>query len=353
MNDFLSKKLTFFSFWLMVLVVLLHSLNIDYKSCDTFLCTVQYLLSLKLAEVAVPLFFFVTGYLYFLKTDITKKLDVTFFINNTKKRFRTILAPYILWCVFWFLFLYSIQLLPVVKNYFSKPLYRMTVTEQFFYLVIEPLNYPFWFLRELMLILLITPVVFLLIKYFKIKILVLLFFSAFFMKSLYQINGISIYIIIPLFYFSSGAFFSLHKINLLFKAKRLIAFLLLSSWLGLNLISIYCEKYVGNGLITMGIINLIKDLTGIIAIWYTYDLFNTQKQWRNYNFYRYSFFIFAFHGIPTTILVKMSNFQFTNQYYIFISYIGIFVFMVIFSILLGKITAKLTPSAYKIITGSR
>lgn len=353
MNDFLSKKLTFFSFWLIVLVVLLHSLNIDYKSCDTVLCTVQYLLSLKLGEVAVPLFFFVTGYLYFLKTDITKKLDVTFFINNTKKRFRTILAPYISWCVFWFLFLYSIQMLPVVENYFSKPLYRMSVTEQFFHLFIEPLNYPFWFLRELMLILLITPIVFLLIKYFKIKILVLLFFSAFFMKSLYQINGISIYIIIPLFYFSSGAFFSLHKINLLFKAKRLIAFLLLSSWLVLNLISIYCEKYVGNGLITMGIINLTKDLTGIFAIWYAYDLFNTRKQWRNYSFYKYSFFIFAFHGIPTTILVKMSNLQFTNQYYIFISYIGIFVFMVIFSILTGKITAKLTPSVYKIITGSR
>jgi hypothetical protein len=244
-------------------------------------------------------------------------------------------------------------LLPFVENYFSKPLYKMGLTEQLFNMFIEPLNYPFWFLRELMLILLITPIVFLLIKYFKVKILVLLFFGAFFMKSLYQINGISIYIMIPLFYFFSGAFFSLQKINLLFKPKRFIAFLLLGGWLVLNLISIYCENYVGNVLVATGSVNLIKDLIGGVAIWYFYDLLNSNEQWSNYSFYKYSFFIFAFHGIPTALMVKMSTLKFTNQYYIFISYVGIFVFMVLFSILMAKITEKLLPNVYKMVTGSR
>lgn len=98
MTEYLSKKISFFSFWLMLLVVLLHSLSVQFQDCNDFLCLIQYFLSHKLSSVAVPLFFLISGYLYFLRIDIKTKIDLSFFIINNKKRMKTILLPYILWC---------------------------------------------------------------------------------------------------------------------------------------------------------------------------------------------------------------------------------------------------------------
>lgn len=144
MNEYLSNKITFFSFWSMVLIVLLHSLNIQFSDCTNLICSFQYLLSHKLTQIAVPLFFFISGYLYFLKVNIKNKIDFSFFMNNNKKRFRTILLPYILWSVVWFVLLYSIQLVPFLSNYFGQPLYSMSLNDKLINLLVYPLNYPFW-----------------------------------------------------------------------------------------------------------------------------------------------------------------------------------------------------------------
>jgi hypothetical protein len=67
MNEYISNKITFFSFWLIVLVVMLHSLNVEFTTCDNLICSFQYLLSHKLAQIAVPLFFLFQDTFIFLK----------------------------------------------------------------------------------------------------------------------------------------------------------------------------------------------------------------------------------------------------------------------------------------------
>lgn len=353
MNKYLSNKITFFSFWLIILVVLLHSLNVQFNECNNLLCGLQYLLSYKLAQIAVPLFFFISGYLYFFKADLKKKIDLPFFFVNNKKRIKTVLIPYVLWCVIWFFILYLLQLLPFLKNYFSEPLHSMTFTDKLLNLFVYPVNYPFWFLRELMLLFVISPLVFLLIKYLKVIYIVVLFALIIVFSTLVSVYDITLLQSMPVFYFSSGAFISLNKIDIASRLSSFKSFGLLFIWILFNVISIYFDQDFSSEDIYLRSFNVIKDIVGCVAVWYMYDFFNHKVQWKNYSFYQYSFFIFAFHGIPTVILVKLSQIFKNNEYLTFLAYVSIVILIVLISIFIGNLIKKSMPQVYRLLTGNR
>jgi surface polysaccharide O-acyltransferase-like enzyme len=355
MNPYLSNKITFFSFWLIVLVVLLHSLNVTFTNCDNLICGFQYFLSHKLTQIAVPLFFFISGYLYFLKADVNKNIDFSFFVASFKKRLKTILLPYVLWCVLWFLFMYGIQFLPVIKNYFSEPLHNMILKDKILNLFYYPLNYPLWFLRELIVLFLITPILFFFIKYLKILVVFALLLLALIYNKVIVLYGLVFLQSIPLFFFSMGAFFSMYKKNIIIiKPKRYIAFGLLTIWFFLNIVSLYDDKQYFFSDSSIRGLDLVKNLLGCFTIWYLYDFFNKKNQWKNYSYYKYSFFIFTFHGIPTVVLIKISSILTQeNPYYLFLAYLNIFILVIVTAICIAKIINKLYPKTYKILTGSR
>jgi surface polysaccharide O-acyltransferase-like enzyme len=212
MTTYLSNKLSFFSFWLIVLVVILHSLNIDILKCDDFFCFLQYFIAHKITQIAVPLFFAMTGYLYFLKMDLIVVSKTQFFIDNSKKRLRTIVLPFVLWCLIWFAFLFILQQLPFLNTLFSQPLYRMRLLDQFTNLFITPVNYPFWFLRDLILLFAFSPIIYISIKYLNSFALVLYLLLSYFYNNMFTINGANVFLYLPLFYFALGAFFLFIKL---------------------------------------------------------------------------------------------------------------------------------------------
>lgn len=353
MSPYLSNKITFFSFWLIVLVVLLHSLNIEITECNSLICSFQYLLSHKLTQIAVPLFFFISGYLYFLKANIKNKIDFSFFRNNNYKRIQTIFLPYLLWSIAWFVVLYIIQLLPFLSNYFSQPLHSMSLNDKLLNLFVYPLNYPFWFLRELMLLFIFSPLLFLGIQYLKKIFIVLLFMVTLFVSVFFKPFDITLLQSIPVLYFSLGAFFSLNKLNLIYWHNKLTIFLLFLIWFVFNMLSVYFDKEPTFDSCFLRIFNIIKDLIGCYTVWIAYDYFNKTRQSKNYSIYQYSFFIFAFHGIPTMLMVKLSQIFKNNEYYLFLSYGVIFIIVIIISIFFAKIIKKIVPKIYKLITGNR
>lgn len=188
MESYLSRKLTFFSFWLMLLVVLLHSLNINFNECNNLVCSLQYLLSHKLAQIAVPLFFIISGYLFFLNITIEEGQSQVV-KSKIFKKFKTLFIPYILWCVIWFIFMYLFQLMPFAKNLFSTPLYKMTIGDLLLQAFYYPINYPFWFLRELMLFIIFTPIIYYILKKSKFYSLILLLIIGVFLQFYYYCRG--------------------------------------------------------------------------------------------------------------------------------------------------------------------
>lgn len=351
MNTYLSNKLYFFSFWLIVLVVFLHSLNVDISKCDDFICDFQYFIAHKVTQVAVPLFFAITGYLYFLKMDSAFS-KMQFFIDNNKKRLKTIVIPFFIWCLFWFTFLFLLQQLPFLTALFSKPLHKMSFSDQLSSLFIAPVNYPFWFLRDLILLLAISPIIYISIRYLNFFALFLYFILSVFYNTILTINGADVFLWLPIFYFSLGAFFSIYKFDLRIHWSKLTIVILLAVWITLNVMSIYFESNFINKTLLKSL-NLFKDLLGCVAFWSLYDLLNLKKQWNNFTFYKYSFFIFAFHGIPTLLFVKLLKQIFINKYVLFLAFCFTPLLILLLSILLASTINRLSPKFYSLICGSR
>src|ERR1035437_2513196 len=97
MTQYLSDKIKLLSFILIIFVLYIHSgfhsNEIEGMYLNDF---IQKYVSGKIGRLAVPLFFVISGYLYFLNTGnglVTIK-------RKMESRIRSLLFPYIFGCVF-------------------------------------------------------------------------------------------------------------------------------------------------------------------------------------------------------------------------------------------------------------
>lgn len=148
MTPYISKVISVSRFPIILGVVFIHSLII---SNDT---DIHYFLGNIVGRIGVPLFYIISGYLFFQKYDNSWNC----YKNKLKKRFFSLLIPYILWNVI---------------AYFVYAFITHTMhTEQFFqsFWVVEgkpghsPADGPLWFVRTLMILSFISPILFFLNK---------------------------------------------------------------------------------------------------------------------------------------------------------------------------------------------
>jgi len=97
------------------------------------------LVSQTLVIVAVPVFFVISGYLFFANV---KKLTKDIYWQKIRRRLKTLLIPYIIWNLL------------------------MTIKLKYFYFSFfwKPANLPLWFLRDLMIVTLLTPIIYIGVK---------------------------------------------------------------------------------------------------------------------------------------------------------------------------------------------
>lgn len=178
-----SRCLTLLKGVAIFLVILIHSdtraaMNVEaYSLIDVYL----YAITREIAFDAVPLFFFISGYLFFLKEES--------FAIKWKKRLRSIVLPYFIWCIIAFLIPFMIQNVFGLSSLYQG---RMKLISEF-----EPLDYlrmfwnirdggpilsTLWFLKSLMVLVAFTPIIALLIRYMGVFFPILLFLNYVFFK---------------------------------------------------------------------------------------------------------------------------------------------------------------------------
>ena len=214
-----SKTIEWLRFFCIGAVVLLHAvgLPLDGNEVISFRYgaydTIRILFSEGLCRVAVPIFFLISGYLFFVRLEEWDK-DVWF--EKIKKRGKTLLVPYFLWNLiaicFSLLVLYLKFVLkggdaPDIVAWYS----RIGGLRAFWDSGTGglPINYPLWFIRDLMVFVVLTPLVFQYVKktgVFGLIILYLAYFFNFWVK----IPGLSAE---GLFFFTLGAYFATHGID--------------------------------------------------------------------------------------------------------------------------------------------
>ena len=149
---------------LCVLVVFIHS-NISQVVFENEVITLEVpliidiirtFISVFLASIAVPLFFFISSYLLFKKDDPYPVL--------IKKKMRSLFVPFCLWNGSLLLLFFISQRIPLLRQFF-KPTILTQLHEKgviaFFY---GPLVYQLWFVRDLFLCVVFSPVIKWLVK---------------------------------------------------------------------------------------------------------------------------------------------------------------------------------------------
>ncbi len=151
---------------------------------------------------SVAIYFFISGFVFFLGL---RTWDTDKWIKKIKNRKKTLLIPYLLWnliCFLLFVLYYRDFTRLNIKEFLSC----------FGSITTMPINYPLWFLKDLMIVVLFTPLLWKLLK--KSGKLVLFSFAA--LMLLKNTGIIDFYVPAQaLFFFSFGAYFSLNSKNMI------------------------------------------------------------------------------------------------------------------------------------------
>ena len=207
-----SQVIEWLRFPLAAAVVLLHAgegttggmYDADFSG------TLRIVLSQGICRIAVPVFFFFSGFLFF--TGL-REWDTQVWLEKIKKRARTLLLPYILWNILalligfgyaWFRSLVNPEVVPLSL---PETLQRDGGLNIFWASTFNcPIDYPLWFIRDLIVFIVMTPVVFFLVRKCRLWGVAALFI-VFGLTGSRDLEG--------LFFFILGAYFRLSGIDFL------------------------------------------------------------------------------------------------------------------------------------------
>ena len=203
MDKYLSNKLKNMSLFMTFFVVILHSNNLENSSVLNVNTLVQNVIGQGIVRIAVPMFFVISGYLFFYKF----KPSTEAFISKYKKRFKSLFIPYFIWCTGWLIILYLVELTAFGRAMFSDRIIAdYNAVELFKNTYIYPLPYQFWYIRALMINVVISPIIYYIIDKLKDKALLVITVFWFFDVIYY-----------PILMFAVGACFAIGNFDLYFK----------------------------------------------------------------------------------------------------------------------------------------
>ncbi len=292
-------------------------------------------------SVCVPCFFIISGFLFFNNVD---KFTYKLYIKKIKSRFKTLFIPYIFWCTFCCLLLY------IKHKYFHMSGLNIFLDDgniNWFnlvkgYLIIDeaekfPYAFAFWFIRNLILFILLSPVVWIIAKK---RILFVIFILAYIILDT-KFYGIE--------WFVSGAFLSVNKIKLVKLNKYKLVFYSIIFWT-ICLIRIYMT-YNPN-------ILLIFQVCSAFYMTYYLAIILRNKEYK-YKFIKFSisatFIIYATHQcycskVRQFFCDKLGCYSVEEP---IIAYVLCFLTLVLLGLLSHYILRKVSPKFLSLITGGR
>jgi surface polysaccharide O-acyltransferase-like enzyme len=344
MNQQLSNKIKALSFLTMIMVLFIHSFNLysyPFKIAPetSYSFKIQNFISFHICRIAVPFFFILSGFLFINKINLTSKK----YFEKIANRFQSLVIPYVLWVIIWTMLFSIISNLPFISSFINSPLdFKNLSFDSIFKIINSPICYQFWFIKDLIFLVLLSPLI-----YIAIKKIPYIFIFLLFINLIYFHIDLYLFQLQSIFYFSIGFLIAL-RFNSYCVSKLEINY----KWIGV----FWFLLYFINSFKYQDVFTPFVIFIGIIFIWKAYDAVNQDRIVYVYllKCSKYSFFLFAFHE-PLQISFKKIGFTILGKTeavsLILYFLIPIIVFFV--SINLGKLTQKLVPKLYAVLTGGR
>lgn len=333
----LSNKIKILSFISIIAVVWMHSF---YLECERwiFIHFVQKFVAL-FADFAVPLFFIISGFLFF--ANCGKDCMVSFFFSKIKKRVRTLVVPYVIWCTLFIAVIFIIDFFVDYNTDYFAYCRQGKWMDFLWYVYFEPAAFHLWFVRDLFIIILCTPIIYLFIRYLPIymQLIVLLLLGIFQFIPMLSWG---------LFWFTIGAMFSIHQRDIFYFVKPKWAILCLVVFCAI----IACFVVFDISLASNHPYAALVILLGVVGVWKGSDCVYSFQS--DSSIFHYTFFVYCSH-IPLLNMIKaiiyprlwdspvgcMSGFLLSP------------VVTVVICLLVGKLLQSITPSTYSILSGGR
>lgn len=229
-----SESIYMLRFPLAILVVFVHGFGAEINITElhagglTGLAVYDYIrlfFSVVIARSAVPVFFIISGYLLFLKVE---KYDKAIYISKLRKRLHGLVIPYVSWILLFVLWILMFKLGGIllydkpwmgIVDYFKENGYlhmfwdSSVWGERETWLGVKahnsgPVLLPFWYMRDLIMMVIFSPVCYWLIK--NIKLVFIAFLFAIYVLDI-RISYMSESFVDASLFFSLGAYFAIMK----------------------------------------------------------------------------------------------------------------------------------------------
>jgi peptidoglycan/LPS O-acetylase OafA/YrhL len=358
-----SARLNLIRFPLIVGIVFIHAYqtSLEFGSTQANVIPTGFLavfirdfFSVGLAGIAVPLFFFMSGFLFFYKLDWSSRS----FLKKLRTRVRTLLIPFLFWNILYLLVIAIAQNISFTSSYFAGGIPHITSAGvyDYFNLIIgidrHPIGFQFWYIRDLMILVLLTPVFHLMHKK-TAWVFLAIFFGVWF--SGYWFNDVLSIIPspVPVFFFYAGTVLAVkNKTPFLFEKFNIILIIAcLVIVFTFALLQDQSQAAAKPWLYRTGILVGIFAAFGATRYLFRPEKVKTLFLWLGTT----SFFIFAFHEPLMDFLqrVVVKYFVPSNDFLKLLFYFAIPIVVILVSLLVYKVLGRLLPKLTSIITGGR
>lgn len=332
------NKIIYYSFVMSIFVVGIHAYNIERYQLDVKVDWFSRLVLLiennvrRWADICVPFFFIVSGYLFFRTFEMDKLFD------KYKSRVKTVFIPYIVWCTIYYMyyciltntdFLYrylgDIQVVPIEIQTWVRWLW----VERY---------YTLWFLQDLLVLIFLSPIIYVLLKRWcrlptGMLILAIMLLCEMGILPI-EYNHINIY------YFM-GAYIGInYKDSPKIRNRKIISvaliILIMEGW------------FIAKG----GELNPLLILLGCFALWEITNCLDYSRQPKWY--FKITFFIYCMHDLLLEALEGVFFLVFgSHSFFALIDYVFMPLIVVGICICISFVLRKYLSKAWFILAGGR
>jgi fucose 4-O-acetylase-like acetyltransferase len=343
-----SEKIKLLRLPLIIGIVTIHSYINPVGYADNFFQT--FILS-TWGGSCVAFLFILSGFLFFRNFN----LSLNSYIEKLKSRFWTLLVPYLFWNLALVAMVLIVINIPATSSIIQGH-YKEYIGDYSFANFIDcltgyrsgyPITFHFWYVRDLIVMVILSPVFLLLAR--KIPYLGLALFAVPWLLKL-QLGSIKIQWLGPLFFYL-GCLIAVQKLDLtwLNRRKSLI-------------IGIYLAMAVVLAIMQTSGIETFKHLfecctrvVGTMAIWCASDLITGKLQKVCLNLSGLAFFVYAAHEPTVTVLKEVFDrlSKTPNSITVMVQYLFVVTIATLVTLAAGSLLQRYTPKFFQVITGAR
>jgi hypothetical protein len=245
-----------------------------------------------------------------------------------------------------------LQINPITNRFFSDSrelIINYSFIEILDVIFINPIPFQLWFIRDLFVLVLFSPIIEMLNKHTKGYWLIILMFAWLLGLSTFIIRSIE-----PLLFFALGGFIVRNKFKLLSKKFSFTTALIsLVFWILINLFNTITLAYSMH--IYSGTLKKFGIVIGIFSIWTMFDhIYKGQKNLFYNSIFQMTFFLYAFHEPFLNIVMKLLlTIIGTSELKLLFVYFLSPIIVIIVSIYTGLLLKKYQGRLYFLLTGGR